>query len=522
MIVPFSVSDFIDRAVQVYGERVGVVDEPAQPAPPLGNAAGELTYAEIGALARRQAAKLDELGIGVGDRVAVVSHNSSRLLTSFFGVVGWGRVLVPVNFRLRPDEVRYIVEHSGARVLIVDPELDEELKDVTAEHRFVIGDDDNLYAPPPEEGGAEPRPWEPDENATATINYTSGTTARPKGVQITHRNIWVNAVTFAMHAAVTDRDVYLHTLPMFHANGWGMPFAMTGLGVRHVVIRKIDGSEILRRVEEHGVTVMCAAPAVAAAVLDAAQDWEGEIPGRDRVRIIMAGAPPPTKTVIRVQEELGWEFIQIYGLTETSPLLTVNRTRAEWDDLSPEERAQKLVRAGAPALGVRLRTDDSPDGAGEVLARSNVVLEGYWEQPEETEKALADGWFHTGDGGVVGDDGYLTIQDRKKDVIITGGENVSSIEVEDVLFSHPDVAEVAVIGVPSEKWGETIKALVVLAEDSQVTEAELIAWCKDKAAGYKAPTSIEFREVLARTATGKLQKFKLRAEYWKDRDRQVN
>ena len=285
-----------------------------------------------------------------------------------------------------------------------------------------------------------------------------------------------------------------------------------------VVLRKVDGAEILRRVEQHGVTVMCAAPAVAAAVLEAAQTWEGEIPGRDRVRIIMAGAPPPTKTVVRVQEELGWEFMQIYGLTETSPLLTVNRARAEWDDLPPEELAAKLVRAGAPAIGVRLRTDEH----GEVLARSNVILDGYWERPDETGKALVDGWFHTGDGGVIGDDGYLTISDRKKDVIITGGENVSSIEVEDVLFSHPAVSEVAVIGVPSEKWGETIKALVVLAEGQQADEAELIAWCKDKAAGYKAPTSIEFRDELARTATGKLQKFKLRQPYWEGQDRQVN
>ncbi|WP_107772884.1 AMP-binding protein [Nocardioides sediminis] len=510
MFVPFSVTDFIDRARTVYGERVGVVDEPHQPAPSL----GDLTYAEVAALARRQAARLDQLGLEAGDRVAVVSHNSARLLTSFFGVAGSGRVLVPVNFRLRPDEVSYIVKHSGARVLYVDPELDEDLSGVTAEHRFVLGDDDDMFAA----SGVEPRPWEPDENATACINYTSGTTARPKGVQITHRNIWVNAVTFAMHAGVTDRDVYLHTLPMFHANGWGMPFAMTGLGVPQVVLRKVDGAEILRRVRDHGVTVMCAAPAVAAAVLEAAQTWEGEIPGRDRVRIIMAGAPPPTKTVVRVEEELGWEFVQIYGLTETSPLLTINRSRAEWDDLSAEERATRLTRAGAPALGVRLRTDEH----GEVLARSNVVLEGYWEQPEETAKALDGGWFHTGDGGTIGDDGYLTISDRKKDVIITGGENVSSIEVEDVLFSHPAVAEVAVIGVPSEKWGETIKALVVLAEGATVDEAELIAWCKEKAAGYKAPTSIEFREVLARTATGKLQKFKLRQPYWEGRDRQVN
>jgi acyl-CoA synthetase (AMP-forming)/AMP-acid ligase II len=510
MFVPLTVPDFIDRAATVYGDRVGFVDEPQQPAPSL----GEVTYAEARALAARMAARLDELGVGEGERVAIVSHNSARLLTAFFGVAGYGRVLVPVNFRLRPDEVSYIVEHSGARVLYVDPELDEALAEVTAEHRFVLGDDDALYAPE----GSEPKPWEPDEAATACINYTSGTTARPKGVQITHRNIWVNAVTFAMHAGVTDRDVYLHTLPMFHANGWGMPFATAGLGVKQVVLRKVDGAEILRRVEEHGVTFMCAAPAVVAAVLDAAATWEGEIPGRDRVRIIVAGAPPPTKTIVRVEEELGWEFTQIYGLTETSPLLTINRTRQEWDDLPAIERAGKLVRAGAPALGVRLSTD----AEGEVLARSNVVLEGYWQQPEETAAALADDWFHTGDGGTIGDDGYLTISDRKKDVIITGGENVSSIEVEDVLFSHPAVAEVAVIGVPSEKWGETIKALVVLAEGEQAAEAELIAWCKDKAAGYKAPTSVEFRDELARTATGKLQKFKLRQQYWEGRDRQVN
>ncbi|MQW77875.1 AMP-binding protein [Nocardioides sp. dk4132] len=510
MIVPFSVSDFIDRAEGVYADRVGVVDEPDQPAP----SQGTLTYAEIGELARRQAARLDELGIGFGERVAVVSHNSARLLTSFFGVAGFGRVLVPVNFRLRPEEVQYIVEQSGARVLYVDPEIDEALASVTCEHRFVLGNDDDLYAPP----GAEPRPWEPDENATACINYTSGTTARPKGVQITHRNIWVNATTFAMHAGVSDRDVYLHTLPQFHANGWGMPFAATGLGVKQVVIRKIDGAEILRRVEEHGVTFMCAAPAVVAAVLEAAQTWEGPIPGRDKVRIIVAGAPPPTRTVARVEEELGWEFIQIYGLTETSPLLTINRSRQEWDHLSTEERAAKLVRAGAPALGVRLAL--GPDH--EVLARSNVVLEGYWEKPEETAAALADGWFHTGDGGTIDAEGYLTIKDRKKDVIITGGENVSSIEVEDVLFSHPAVAEVAVIGVPDEKWGETIMALVVLAPGEQVTEADLIAWCKERAASYKAPTAVEFRTDLARTATGKLQKFKLRAPYWEGRDRQVN
>ena len=513
MIVPFSVNDFLDRALAVYGDRLGIADEPDQPAPSL----GDLTYRRVGELARAMAARHDQLGLDVGERVAIVSHNSARLLTAFWGVCGFGRVLVPVNFRLSADEVQYIVQHSGARVVYIDPELKDVLADIEAEHVFVLGDDDDLYLE-----GVEPRAWEPDENATATINYTSGTTARPKGVQITHRNIWTNAVTFALHAGVTDRDVYLHTLPMFHANGWGMPFAMTGCGVPQVALRKVDGTEILRRVEKYGVTVMCAAPAVVAAVLDAAPQWgaerDGEIPGRGRTRIIVAGAPPPTKTVARVEAELGWEFIQIYGLTETSPLLTINRSRSEWDDLEPADRASKLVRAGTPAIGVTLEVDDE----GEVLARSNVCLEGYWQQPEESTRALADGWFHTGDGGFVDDEGYLNIADRKKDVIITGGENVSSIEVEDVVFSHPAVAEAAVIGIPDEKWGETIKALVVKAEGSPMTEQELIDYVKGRVARFKAPTSVEFRDVLARTATGKLQKFKLRAPFWEGQERLVN
>jgi acyl-CoA synthetase (AMP-forming)/AMP-acid ligase II len=290
------------------------------------------------------------------------------------------------------------------------------------------------------------------------------------------------------------------------------------MGVPQVVLRKVDGAEILRRVEAHGVTLLCGAPAVVAVILEAAADWPGEVPGRGRTRIVVAGAPPPTRTIERVETELGWEFIQIYGLTETAPLLTMNRTRAEWDDLTPAERAARLGRAGVPALGVRLQVDDE----GELLARANVVLKSYWAQTEATAEALESGWFHTGDGGAIDEDGYLSILDRKKDVIITGGENVSSIEVEDVLFSHPAVAEVAVIGVPDERWGETVKALVVLAPGAAAEEAELIAHCREHLAHYKCPTTVELRDALDRTATGKLQKYKLRAPYWEGRGRQVN
>jgi len=506
-----TVLDYLDRAALLYGNRVGVVDEPDQPA----ESWGEVTYARMAELARAQAAGLDELGVAHGERVAIVTQNAARLLTSFFGVSGYGRVLVPINFRLNEAEVGYIVEHSGATVLLVDPELAGTFANVPAKHTFVIGDATDAQF---HRFGVEPKAWARDEDATATINYTSGTTARPKGVQLTHRNLWLNAATFGWQMGVDDRDVYLHTLPMFHCNGWGMTYAVTGMGGCHVVLRKIDGAEILRRVDAHGITLMCGAPAVVAAVLDAAAEWDGPIPGAGRVRVVVAGAPPPTRTIERVETELGWEFNQIYGLTETSPLLTMNRGRAEYDGLSPGERARKLGRAGAPALGVELRIDEH----GEVLARSNVVLEGYWEQPEATADAIVDGWFHTGDGGTIDDDGYLSIADRKKDVIISGGENVSSIEVEDALCSHPQVAEAAVIGVPDEKWGETVKALVVLVPGGTVTEAELIEHCRGVLAHYKCPTTVEHRDGLARTATGKLQKFKLRAPYWEGRTRTVN
>jgi acyl-CoA synthetase (AMP-forming)/AMP-acid ligase II len=514
MIVPLTLADFLERAELVYGHREAVADEPNPP----GGGLGRVTYAQFAAMARSQAAALDDLGVGENDRVAIVSPNAARFLVSLFGVSVFGRILVPVNFRLNAEEIRYIVEHSGSTVLLVDPEMDEPLRDLRVKHRIVLGtaSDPQLFG----RKDARPRLRVTDENATVSINYTSGTTARPKGVQLTHRNFWLNAVTFGWHLALTDRDVYLHTLPTFHCNGWGMPYAVTAMGVRQVIIRKIDGEEILRRVETEGVTLFNCAPAVIAAVLDAGAARRAKgiaVPGRGKVRVVIAGAPPPSKTIERIETELGWEFIQIYGLTETAPLLTFNRAPAEWDGLDAGERSRRLLRAGVPAVGVRMQVDDE----GEVLARSNHVFEGYWNQPEETAKAIRDGWFHTGDGGYR-DDAFVVIADRKKDVIITGGENVSSIEVEDCLFQHPAVAEAAVIGVPDEKWGETIKALVVLRPGATASERELIDHCRSRLAHFKCPTSVELRAALDRTATGKLQKFKLREPYWAGRTRRVN
>ncbi|MBI4956855.1 MAG: AMP-binding protein [Myxococcales bacterium] len=514
MHVPLTLADFLYRGETVYGGRVAVVDEPAPP----GGGLGRITYAELAAMARSQAAAFDELGLPEGARVAVISPNAARFVVSLFGVSAFGRVLVPINFRLNTDEIRYIVEHSGASVLLVDPDVEATVAPVAVAHRAILGEasDAWLFG----RRGAVPRFGVGDETRPVSINYTSGTTARPKGVTLSHRSCWLNAVTFGWHAGVCDRDVYLHTLPLFHCNGWGMPYALTAMGVRQVVLRKIDGAEILQRIEREGVTLLCGAPAVVAAVLDAAaaRRERGEpVPGRGTVRIVVAGAPPPSRVIERVEVELGWELIQIYGLTETSPLLTVNRAPAEWDALDPAERARRLSRAGVPAVGVRL--DVSP--GGELRARSNHVFDGYHDQPEETARAIVDGWFHTGDGGHL-DGPYAVITDRKKDVIVTGGENVSSIEVEDCLYQHPAVAEVAVVGVPHEKWGETVLAFVVLRPGATTTPAELIAHCRAKLSHFKCPTTVELRDALPRTATGKLQKFRLREAYWAGRDRRVS
>ena len=515
MRVPLNVWDFLERAAYVHGQRVAIVDEPN-----VIGSLGSITYAQLEARARGMALALDRMGIGDGERVAIVSPNAARIQVAFFGLSGFNRVVVPANFRLTESEIRYIVEHSEATVLLVDPELDQTLASVKTKHRIVMDgvQDAELFAEAPP--GKMPRRREIDENETASINYTSGTTARPKGVQVTHRNIWLNAATFGWHTGVTEREVYLHTLPMFHCNGWGMGYAVTGMGGRHIVLRKVEGEEILKRVESHGVSLMCGAPAVVAAILGAAEKRRAAgqpVPGRGTVRMVVAGAPPPSKVIARMQDELGWEFIQIYGLTETSPLLTINRAGSELDGLGAEEKARLLARTGPPALGVQIRVDEQ----GEVLARSNHVFEGYWEQPAETAKAIVDGWFHTGDGGHM-DGPCLVISDRKKDVIISGGENVSSIEVEDCLFQNPCVAEAAVIGIPDEKWGETIKALVVLKPGTSATEKELMDFCRARMAHFKCPTSVEIRSELARTATGKLQKFKLRDPYWKGHERRVN
>jgi fatty-acyl-CoA synthase len=525
MEVPLLVDDFLRRAAQLYPEKTAVVD-----------GSQRFTYRQFQQRANRLSHALRGLGVARGDRVCILSPNSHFFLESFYATSQIGAILVPLNYRLLAADHEYILNHAGVTVLLADqdytrvvdqirPQLRSVRHCVVAQHGATVPagwmDWETLIA-----AAADARPPQLalHENDVVSINYTSGTTARPKGVMLTHRNCYLNAYNLIAHLGIRHDDVELWTLPMFHCNGWGGVYALTGVAGTHVVLRAIDAERIFELIAAEGVTFACMAPAVLRTILDYPDKGRHQI--RTRPRFTVAGAPPPAAFIERLETELGWEFIEIYGLTETAPLLTVNRP----DHATRQADWQRRARAGVPGIGVEVEVrgdDDQPvpkDGVavGEVCARSNVVFRGYWEQPEETAKAIVNGWFHTGDLAVWDEVGSMHIVDRKKDVIISGGENISSPEIEDALYQHPAVLECAVIGVPHVKWGETPKALVVLRPGQTLTEAELIAFCRDRLAHFKCPTSIDFVDALPRTATGKLQKFKLRDEYWKGAGRRVN
>ncbi|PZC49608.1 MAG: fatty-acyl-CoA synthase, partial [Chloroflexi bacterium] len=365
------------------------------------------------------------------------------------------------------------------------------------------------------------------ESDLLSINYTSGTTARPKGVMITHRNAYINAYNAIAHWRISQHDREMWTLPMFHANGWGGPYAITAMGGSHIVLRKVEGPAIYQMLQDERITFACMAPAVLATILEFPHKAEYDI--KTKPRFVVAGAPPPQTFIQRLEAELGWEFIQIYGLTETSPILTISEIKPHLQ-LQGEAYYRTKARAGQEVIGADVRIfgadgDEVPwddESVGEVAARSNVVLEGYWEQPEETAKVIRDGWFFTGDMATVNTDGYINIVDRAKDVIISGAENISSLEIEDILYKHPAVLEAAVIGVPSQKWGETPMAIIVPREGATPTSEDIIAHCRDNMAHFKTPSRVEFVEALPRTATGKLKKFELRDQYWQGQTRRVN
>ncbi len=515
MQTPLSPLQFVRRAVQVYGDRVAVVDGHVR-----------FTYAQFGQRCGRLAAGVQALGVGRGDRVALLSPNTYRALEVYTAVPLAGCALVPLNTRLREADYEYILRHSGARLLLVDPAFSDAARRLA--ERL-----DGLQVVELAEDGSEAllrgagsqdveKLWRGvealDEAAPITLNYTSGTTAHPKGVVLTHRNTALNVVNLVVHGRLRTDDVYLHTLPMFHVNGWGAVWAVSAVGARHVCLAKVDPPEVFRLIDQEGVTVAFSAPTVLVMLLadPAARGWRPRQP----LRWYVGGAPPPAALIARAEDELGIEVVHVYGLTETGPWLTVCEWRREWDALPLPERAARKARQGIGQLlcgeVAVVRDDLSPvarDGreVGEIVVRGPTVMAGYYRDPEATAQAFAGGWFHTGDLAVVHPDGYLQIVDRKKDIIISGGENVSSVEVEGVLYQHPAVLEAAVVGVPDPKWGEVPKAYVVLRPGAQATPEELVAFCRERLAHFKAPKAVELVLELPKTATGKVQKFLLRS-----------
>ena len=519
MEVPLLVTDFFRRAARHYPAKLGLVDGPRR-----------FLYRELEDRVDRFSNALLALGLVPGDRICMLSPNSHFYFESFFATAQAGLVLVPLNYRLVAADHEYILNHAGVSAVLVDAEytgiVDELRLRLPRIRHWIVAQDEG----PPAAGWLswnalleQARPGRPvlakalAENDLVSINYTSGTTSRPKGVMLTHRNCYLNAYNLIAHLGIRHDDVELWTLPMFHCNGWGGVYALTGMGGTHVILRAIEGEQIFRLIADEGITFACMAPAVLRTILDFPDKQRFAI--RTRPRFTVAGAPPPAAFIERLEKELGWSFLQLYGLTETAPLLTISAPDATTAATDWPRRA----RAGVSGIGVEvvvLDSDGRPvprDGVavGEVCARSNVVFAGYYDQPDQTDAAIQDGFFHTGDLAVWDEYENIHIVDRQKDVIISGGENISSGEIEDCLYQHPAVLECAVIGVPDPKWGETPLALVVLRSGASVEVDALIAFCRDRLAHFKCPRRIEFVESLPRTATGKLQKFKLRDAYWR-------
>jgi fatty-acyl-CoA synthase len=497
---------------------------------------GRFTYRRFEDRVDRLVRALHAAGLQRGDRVAFLSPNTPPMLEAHYGVPAAGGILVAINTRLNSEEVGYILDHSGARFLFVDAELTPvveplDLPGVTLVRIDDTGEAGDPYedllegAGPRQAGDPLPESWLDDEEATISINYTSGTTGRPKGVMYTHRGAYLNALGEVVTTSMTFDSVYLWTLPMFHCNGWCFTWAVTAVAGRHVCLRKVDPSRIWALLGSEGVTHFNGAPTVHIGIVNDPAAHRLDEP----VTITVAGAPP-SPTLLGQLRELNFTTVHVYGLTETYGPHTVCDWHEEWADLPAEERARLLARQGQAyviADPVRVLTDDMGDvprdgtTLGEVAMRGNNVMKGYYEQPEATAEAFRGGWFHSGDIAVMHPDGAIELRDRKKDIIISGGENISTIEVEQAVAGHPAVLECAVVAIPDEKWGERPKAFVALKPGASATAEEIIAFCRQNLAGFKCPAAVEFTE-LPKTSTGKVQKFVLREKEWSDRDKRVN
>jgi fatty-acyl-CoA synthase len=521
---------FLSRSASIFAEKDAVVYEDKR-----------YTYREFYNRVNRLASALRNVGIGKGDKVAFACPNTPPMLEAHHAVPMIGAVLVSVNIRLAPREVAYIINHSEAKAIFVDNEFAGIVKPVMEELtnvKTVVNICDVSDAKPLDGMGYEEflqtgsdAPIEPvvdDEYQVATINYTSGTTGLPKGVMYHHRGAYLNALGEAVEFSLNSQSNYLWTLPMFHCNGWCFTWAVTAVGGTHVCLRKVVADEIYRVVEKESVSHLCAAPTVliTMSTFPGAKDVKFKRP----LEVITAGAPP-APTVIKNMESLGVNVTQVYGLTEVYGPHTICEWQTKWDGLDLDEKSKIKARQGVPYVNAMyMDVVDSEtmvpvprDGKiiGEIVMRGNNVMLGYYKDTEATDEAFRGGWFHSGDLAVMHPDNYIQIMDRKKDIIISGGENISTVEVENVLYQHPDVMEAAVVSSPDEKWGEVAKAFVVVKPGTNPTAEDIINFCKENLARFKAPKSVEFGE-LPKTATGKVQKFKLKNKEWAGREKRVN
>jgi acyl-CoA synthetase (AMP-forming)/AMP-acid ligase II len=511
---PLTPLEFARRARKLYGRREAVID-------------GKLrfTYTQFGERCDRWSIALAKLGVGKGDRVATIAPNTHQHLEQFYAIPQLGAVIVPINYRLSAEDFVYVTVHSGAMVLCVHADyldaVDSVRQQMPGVRHFVALEGEKAgwlsYKSLLASSGAPCEFPEITETDLLSINYTSGTTSRPKGVMITHRNAWMNSVGTLAHWPMTAANRYLWTLPMFHANGWTFVWTVTAAGAVHICLRAVDPVAVYEHVRRERVTHLCAAPTVLIGIANGPADKRAQLPRG--VRVITAGAPPAAATIERMESEFGWDVLHVYGLTETAPFISICEPLPEHAALSAADRATMKARQGVELItSGELRVVDGEmrdvprDGAtmGEIVAKGNVVMSGYYNDPQATAAAFAGGWFHSGDGAVVHPDGYIEIRDRFKDVIISGGENISSIEVEGALLRHPAVLEVAVVGMPHEKWGESPHAFVVLHAGVCATQEELRDFARGSLAHFKVPSAFHFVRELPKTATGKIQKFVLR------------
>jgi fatty-acyl-CoA synthase len=514
MEFPLTPLEFARRSRRLYADREAVID-------------GDLrfTYEEFFDRCDRWSAALSALGVKQGDRVAYIAPNTHAMLESFYSVPQIGAIVVPLNYRLTADDFAYLINHSGARVVCAHSDyldaidgIREQLTNVSA---FVAleGQKENWldYEELLRRAVIRQAKLDVDETDVLTINYTSGTTSKPKGVMITHRNAYMNVVGTLIHHAMCTSDRYLWTLPMFHANGWTFVWTVTAVGATHVCLRKVDATAVFTKIKDESVTMLCAAPTVMIGIANGPEELRREAP--QGLRVLTAGAPPAAATIERIEGELGWIITQAYGLTETSPFITICEPRPEHDALSSTDRCSikacqgvELITSGELRVVDEEGNEVPHDGEtqGEIVVRGNAVMKGYYRDPEATAEVMRGGWFHTGDAAVVHPDGYAQIRDRLKDVIISGGENISSVEVEGVLLRHPAVQECAIVGLPHERWGEAPQAFVVLKAGAKATEGELKEFARNHLAHFKAPQGVTFLPELPKTATGKVQKYVLR------------